>query len=182
MVDVFELIKDAKGTRLEWRQGVKIIPRSDDEGLYWADEVRLSPPTANADGTYPLYMYASTRGLASGTKGWVALFQLDQRGLVVPQHRDASDELDNALCLWQTPTSGGWANAIEPAPTLLRGPTGNAHYAALTDSEVGQLRMLRIDTTDASKPDRVSILEVATLDLGHDAQGKLREAATAVWI
>ena len=40
MVDVFELIKDAKGTRLEWKQGVKIIPQSEDEGLYWADEVR----------------------------------------------------------------------------------------------------------------------------------------------
>ncbi len=36
MVDVFEVIKDTKGTRLEWRQGVKIIPRSDDESLYWA--------------------------------------------------------------------------------------------------------------------------------------------------
>ncbi|CBQ72697.1 related to muconate cycloisomerase [Sporisorium reilianum SRZ2] len=182
MVDVFELLKDAKGTRLEWRQGVKIIPRSDDEGLYWADEVRLSPPTTSDDGEYPLYMYASTRGLASGTKGWVALFQLDRHGLVVPQHRDAKHELGDALYLWQTPTSGGWANAIEPAPTLLRGPAGTAHYAALTDSEVGQLRILRIDGGDSSQPRTVSIKEVATLDLGNDAQGKLREAATAVWI
>ncbi|SPO27080.1 related to muconate cycloisomerase [Ustilago trichophora] len=182
MVDVFELIKDAQGTRLEWRQGVKIIPQSDDEGLYWADEVRLSYPAAHSDGEYPLYMFASTRGLASETKGWVAVFQLDRHGLVVPRGRDQKHELGEALCLWQTPTSGGWANAIEPAPTLLRGTRGDAQYAVLTDSEVGVVRMLRLDVADASQPHQVSIHEVATLDLGNDAQGKLREAATAVWI
>ncbi|KAJ1023515.1 hypothetical protein NDA16_003132 [Ustilago loliicola] len=182
MVDVFELIKDAKGTRLEWRQGVKIIPRSDDEGLYWADEVRLSCPSAQRDGEYPLYMFASTRGLASGTKGWVAVFQLDREGLVVPQGRGEKDELGDALCLWQTPTSGGWANTIEPAPTFLHGSHGRAQYAVLTDSEVGVVRMLRLDVADPSQPEMVSIQEVATLELGNDAHGKLREAATAVWI
>lgn len=182
MVDVFELIKDAKGTRLEWRQGVKIIPQSDEEGLYWADEVRLSCATVQSDGEYPLYMFASTRGLASGTKGWVAVFQLDKDGLVVPQGSADNDELGDALYLWQTPTSGGWANAIEPAPTLLNGSRGNAQYAVLTDSEVGVVRMLRLDVADASQPNKVSIKEVATLELDNDAQGKLREAATAVWI
>ncbi|SNX85509.1 related to muconate cycloisomerase [Melanopsichium pennsylvanicum] len=182
MVDVFELIKDAKTVRLEWKQGVKIIPRSDDEGLYWADEVRLSPSAAQSDGEYPLYMFASTRGLAAGTKGWVAVFQLDRDGGVVPQERDEKDELGDALCLWQTPTSGGWANAIEPAPTALCGPLGDAQYAVLTDSEVGEVRMLRLDVADASKPHVVSLQQVATLKLGNDARGKLREAATAVWI
>ena len=140
MVDVLEVIKDGNGTRLEWRQGVKIIPQSDDEGLYWADEVRLSCPTVHSDGTYPQFMFASTRGLASGTKGWVAVFQLNKDGLVVPQGREEKDDLGDALCLWQTPTSGGWANAIEPAPTMLRGPSGSAQYAVLTDSEVGVVR------------------------------------------
>lgn len=182
MVDVFEVIRDSEGTRLEWRQGVKIIPQSDDPSLYWADEVRLSCPLAHSDGEYPLYMFASTRGLASGTKGWVAVFQLDKNGLVVPQGRDMEDELGEALCLWQTPTSGGWANAIEPSPALLRGSRGKAQYAALTDSEVGVVRMLRLDAMDATKPHQVSIHEVATLNLGNNAHGKLREAATAVWL
>lgn len=127
-------------------------------------------------------MFASTRGLASGTKGWVAVFQLDEDGLVVPQGRAEKDELGDALCLWQTPTSGGWANAIEPAPTFLQGSRGSAQYAVLTDSEVGVVRMLRLDVSAASQPSNVLIKEVATLDLGNDAQGKLREAATAVWI
>lgn len=182
MVDVFELIKDSKSTRLEWRQGVKIIPQSDDAGLYWADEVRLSPISAQTDGEFPRYMYASTRGLAAETKGWVAVFQLDENGLVVPQGRDAQDELGDALCLWQTPTSGGWANAIEPAPAFLPGPDGEAQYAALTDSEEGVVRMLRLDVADALQPRQVSIQQVAVLSLGTDARGKLREAATAVWI
>ncbi|KAJ1029079.1 hypothetical protein NDA18_002707 [Ustilago nuda] len=182
MVDVFELIKDAKGTHLEWKQGVKIIPQSEDEGLYWADEVRLSCPSSQPEGEYPLYMFASTRGLASGTKGWVAVFQLDEDGLVVPQGRAEKDELGDALCLWQTPTSGGWANAIEPAPTFLQGSCGSAQYAVLTDSEVGVVRMLRLAVSAASQPSNVLIKEVATLNLGNDARGKLREAATAVWI
>lgn len=182
MVDVFELIKDAKGTRLEWRQGVKIIPQSDDESLYWADEVRLSCSVPNLDGEYPRYMFASTRGLASSTQGWVAVFQLDKSGLVVSQDRDAKSELGDALCLWQTPTSGGWANAIEPSPTLLCGNRGKVQYAALTDSEVGQVRMLRLDVDDATRPNQHSVTEVATLCLGNDAHGRLREAATAVWI
>ncbi|KAJ9480258.1 hypothetical protein PHBOTO_003482 [Pseudozyma hubeiensis] len=182
MVDIFELIKDAKGTRLKWRQGVKIIPQSDDAGLYWADEVRLSCPVPNVDGTYPRYMFASTRGLATETKGWVAVFLLDKNGLVVSQGGDADHDLGDALCLWQTPTSGGWANAIEPAPTLLGGNNAKHQYAVLTDSEVGQVRMLRLDVGNASHPQTVSINEVATLDLGKDVNGKLREAATAVWI
>lgn len=182
MVDVFEVIKDSDGTRLEWRQGVKIIPQSDDEGLYWADEVRLSCAYDRPDGEYPLYMFASTRGLSAETKGWVAVFQLDKDGLVVPQSRDVNDELGDALCLWQSPTSGGWANAIEPAPTFLRGPNGTSQYAALTCSEVGVVRMLRLDVPNPQKPNLASIHEVATLAIGKDDNGKLRGAATAVWI
>jgi carboxy-cis,cis-muconate cyclase len=127
-------------------------------------------------------MFASTRGLSAETKGWVAVFQLDKDGLVVPQSRDENDELGDALCLWQSPTSGGWANAIEPAPTFLRGPNGTSQYAALTCSEVGVVRMLRLDVPNPQKPNLASIHEVATLAIGKDDNGKLRGAATAVWI
>lgn len=181
MIDVFEIHRGDPGTRLEWKQGVKIIPTSHDEALYWADEVRLSCSTTTADGCYPRYLFSSTRGLTHGTKGWIGVFELDHEGLILASSvRD--EALGNALCLWQTPTSGGWANAIEPAPYLIDSLSTQGtkiQYAALTDSEVGVVRMLRL-TTPAGQC--ASIEEVSTLHLGKDPHGKLREAATALWI
>ncbi len=45
--------------------------------------------------------------------------------------------------------------------------------------------MLRLDVMaddESSQTHQVSLKEVATLELGNSAEGKLREAATAVWI
>ncbi|PWY97598.1 putative isomerase YbhE [Testicularia cyperi] len=189
MVDVFEVQRTAQGeARLQWRQGFKVIPQDDDAGRYWADEVRVSCDFPHVAGSYPKYLFASTRGLTQDTKGWVAVFELDRSGLIVEQHRPENDPKGDALDLWETPTSGGWANAIEPAPHLMSGRVGDAEnkvqYAVLTDSEAGVVRMLRLDT--AQTPDTESggatIRQVATLELGHDSKGRLREAATAVWI
>ncbi|KAN0062376.1 hypothetical protein ACQY0O_005258 [Thecaphora frezii] len=186
-VDVYEIVKDRGKTRLESRQGVRIIPRSEDETLYWADEVRVSAPAA--DGERP-YLYASTRGLASGTRGWIAVFRLDREGRIVPPALLGAAEAEGreegwSLVMWQTPASGGWANAIEPAPLLLKGSSGHKHhYAALADSEVGVLTMLRLDipSSESASGDGYRIEEVARLDLGHAPSGELRQAATAVWL
>ena len=171
-VDAYDLIQDAQGTRLEWREGVRIIPADESESLYWADEVRLSTESLT-----PAYLFASTRGLAKETKGWVAVFHLNP---------DGKFKTPDALCFWQTPTSGGWANAIEPAPQWMSGPEGDAEtfqYAVLTDSEDGVVRMLRLVNPSSTSPNRsFAIEQVATLDLGNSPDGQLRQAATGVWI
>ena len=160
MVDVFSIGND--GTTLEHRQGVKIIPADEDPKKYWADEVRLS---TGPDASKPRYMYTSTRGLKADTKGYVAAFALNDDGLVASE---------SAIHIWQTPTSGGLANAIEPAPWTNKQSEEGVEYLAMTDSEEGWVFMLSFDGHE--------IKEVARLSLGTTEGGEVVGAATAVWL
>ena len=171
MVDVFST--NNGGVLLKHEQGARIIPLEDKEEDYWADEVR----TSLSDGEQPKYMYASTRGLKEGTKGRVAVYKLTRDGQIdtsVGPHasykkdinsRDSDSSLyAGLLYLWETPTSGGWANAIQPGPTV-----DGIEYLALTDSEQGYVFVLSWDGK--------GIKEVARTRLDHGAG-----AATAVWL
>ncbi|KAK5174747.1 uncharacterized protein LTR77_001830 [Saxophila tyrrhenica] len=161
MVDVFAVAEGEEGTGLEFKQAVKIIPAEEDVKKYWADEVRVS---TGPDPMKPRYLYASTRGLEAKTKGWVAVFKLGDDGLL------ASEE---TLHIWQTPTSGGLANAIEPAPWV-KGKEDDVEYLAVTDSEEGWVFMLSFDGKQ--------ICEVARLNLGKTDEGNVVGCATAVWL
>ena len=66
--------------------------------------------------------------------------------------------------MYETATSGGWANAVQPGPTV-----GGVEYVALTDSEVGRVCVLGFDGR------RFSEAAVVRLDEGAGA-------ATAVWL
>ena len=171
MIDVFSTTDD--GVKLKHEQGVRIIPAGKKEGEYWADEVR----TSLSSGKMPKYLYASTRGLQNDTKGWVAVYKLTDEGRidtsVSPSPACAKTTRDYArkqalyaglLYLWETPTSGGWANAIQPGPTI-----DGREYLALTDSERDYVFVLSWDG-------RV-IKEVARTQLDEGAG-----AATAVWL
>ncbi|KAJ9605880.1 hypothetical protein H2200_009729 [Cladophialophora chaetospira] len=171
MVDVFSTSND--GVVLKHEQGVRIIPAEENEGDYWADEVR----TSLSDGDRPRYLYASTRGLKKGKNGWVAVYKLTDEGTIdtsLAPHAsfskdESSSKADSApynglLHLWETPTSGGWANAIQPGPTH-----EGVEYLALTDSEQGFVFVLSWDGME--------IKEVARTRLDEGVG-----AATAVWL
>ncbi|BGP15256.1 hypothetical protein JCM10213_001611 [Rhodosporidiobolus nylandii] len=152
MVDCFE-VDQAEG-KLSWKGGVKIIPEDHDPKDYWADEVRVSPSQR--------YLYCSTRHLRegpSGGKGWVAVYALPSSGLLDPSAKP--------LAMWETPTSGGWANAVQPAPREYNAE--GEEYVALTDSEQGLVLVLGFDGE--------KVREVARAQL-PDGAG----AATAVWL
>ncbi|RMZ91781.1 hypothetical protein DV736_g961, partial [Chaetothyriales sp. CBS 134916] len=151
-VDVFDV---TPGPRLQHAQGVRVIPEGLNVQDFWADEVRSSL----SGGDTPRWIYASTRGLQVGTKGWLAVFAIDADG-----HVDARAGDKGLVALWETPTSGGWANAVQPGPTV-----NGIEYLALTDSEEGWVFVVSWDGKD--------IKEVARHQLDHGAG-----AATAVWL
>jgi carboxy-cis,cis-muconate cyclase len=170
IVDVFEC--DEAGVKLKWVQGRRIVPKELGKELFWADEVRTS---LSDGGGRPKYLYASTRGLKEGvTRGWVAVYGLDERGNIVSEAsekvEDSKDEhnQDGLLALWETPTSGGWANAVQPGPTV-----DGVEYLALTDSEKGYVMVLSWDGREMKEAARVK------LQGGGD---KVEGAATAVWL
>ena len=171
MVDVFSTSNG--GVNLKHEQGVRIIPAGENEGDYWADEVRLS----FSNGETPKYLYASTRGLKDETKGYVAVFQLTQEGKIntsVTPHPSygkgaVNGDSDSSLyagllCMWETPTSGGWANAIQPGPTI-----EGTEYLAMTDGVHGFVFVLSWDGHEVKEVARTK------LDEGDSA-------ATAVWL
>jgi carboxy-cis,cis-muconate cyclase len=170
MVDVFSTSDG--GVKLKHEQGVRIIPAEEKEGDYWADEVR----TSFSHGNQPKYLYASTRGLKEGKNGYVAVYKLTCEGTIdtsVPPHqsfaKDASGESESSLYagllyMWETPTSGGWANAVQPGPTV-----DGIEYLALTDSEQGYVFVLSWDGKEIKEAARTRL---------DDGAG----AATAVWL
>ena len=164
MVDVFDCV-DQDGLELRWVQGVSILPAGRNPDDYWADEVRTSLSLLHAYKDSPKVLYASNRGLEAGTKGYVAAYALDQDG-----HIDTTAGEEGLLHMWETPTSGGWANAIQPAP---RGTAGrdDTEYMSLTDGEIGMVMILGF----SGKTGRFSELARVRLDEGAGA-------ATAVWL
>ncbi|KIX07757.1 uncharacterized protein Z518_02411 [Rhinocladiella mackenziei CBS 650.93] len=172
MVDVFSTANG--GVNLSHEQGVRIIPADEREEEFWADEVR----TSFSHGDKPQYLYASTRGLKPEKKGYVAVFKLTEDGRIDSSLRLATNMSDShangatldpdpyagLLCMYRTATSGGWANAIQPGPTV-----DGVEYLALTDSEQGYVFVLGWDGK--------KIREVARTRLDEGAG-----AATAVWL
>lgn len=160
--------EDRETRRLQHLQGVRIIPADEHEREFWADEVR----TSLSDGAKPRYLYASTRGLEKGKRGYVAVYALTEDGRVDVTASSSSsvsqqggdERYPGLLDMYTTPTSGGWANAVQPGPTV-----NGVEYLALTDSEEGFVFVL---SWDGKK-----IAEVARVHLG-EGEG----AATAVWL
>lgn len=175
IVDVFRVeqsvFDDPGSTKLRHIQAVPIIPVHADCKDFWADEVR----TSLSYGQAPRWLYASTRGLTTGQKGYVSVYALDLDGLIVDApmvetHARAEKPAYaavRAMCL--TTTSGGWANAIQPGPTL-----NGIEFIAMTDSEVGYVFVLSWDG--------VAIKEAARVNLNDDTRGTKHGAATAVWL
>ncbi|KAL9615887.1 MAG: hypothetical protein Q9160_009173 [Pyrenula sp. 1 TL-2023] len=156
MVDSFSI--SPNGTSLRHDKGVKVIPEDKDPKEYWADEVRLS----NENGAEPRYLYASTRGLMPMTKGYVAAFKIFTSG-------EIAEEKPRAI--FETPTSGGWANAVEPAPAQAN--LADVEYLALTDSEEGWVFILSFNGHRFREEARLRLL-------GDD--GSHQGTATAVWL
>jgi len=163
MVDAFFIGED--GVTLQHCSGVKIIPQEKAPEDYWADEVRLS--TRYCRNGQPNYIYASARGLKDNVKGYVAVIAIDGGG-----------QLREVVHIWETPTSGGWANAVEPAPAHTYDDSSDGdnvrEWIALTDSQEGYVFVLSFNG--------IHIEEVARVKLEGRNSGEIVGAATAIWL
>ena len=172
MVDVYQIQNNHPEDVLEHVQTVKVIPLEKDAKDYWADEVR----TSLSNEASPHYLYCSTRGLEAGTTGYVSVFELDGQGLIrdacksIIEDTKIADLHAGLLHMWETPTSGGWANAVQPGPTV-----DGVEYIALTDSQEGLVIVLSFDGARIKEAARIRL--EADLNL-EETIG----AATAVWL
>ncbi|KAL9107521.1 MAG: hypothetical protein Q9227_007623 [Pyrenula ochraceoflavens] len=184
------------------------IPTSHSPSDYWADEVRLSHPThslpSSSSTSSPRYLYASTRALHPPNRGHIAVYALSPDGLpsFTPNNPTPNNPLDpttsgnNAqpepkpIHIYETRTSGGWANAVEPAPRYPYPTTdgerepggGGVEYLALTDSEEGWVVVLGFDGVEVREVAGVQ-LEWEGEDEGQgERKGGVVGAATAVWL
>ncbi|KFG79351.1 Muconate cycloisomerase 1 [Metarhizium anisopliae] len=168
MVDVFQVNRRQDGTvqDLEHLQGASVLPPGKNASDYAADEVRFStgPP-----GHAPRYLFASTRGSDASRNGYVSAFELDSQGRLV--RTEATD-------LWETPTSGGGSNAVEPAPWVAE-TSSDVQYLALTDAAAGKVYILGFDGACIYEVSEVA-LEIPASD-GDKFNGTV-QAATAVWL
>ncbi|KAJ2975661.1 hypothetical protein NQ176_g5398 [Zarea fungicola] len=181
MVDAFRIQRDESGsvTGLKHCGGVSVLPPGKDCAEFWADEVRLS---SGPDSSNPRYLFASTRGLHSSTKGYVSVFALRE---------DGTFKDDAAIDIWMTPTSGGIANAIEPAPFQQSRHCSGIQYLSLTDSEHGLVMVLGFDGKHIREICRTILPGPKHLSKNGDAgvcqtitppPEQTVQAATALWL
>ena len=125
-------------TALVHRGSRSLVPcnlRSDASG-FRGDTLRLRPPTAGSP--RPTHLFATTRGGVRGVRGWLVVFALDEDGLFVGggdsyDSIEISEAGEVGVDRWETPTSGGRANAIELRAKDESGDDGV--WIVLTDDE-----------------------------------------------
>lgn len=102
------------------------------------DTLILSPSTSASPN--PKVLIATTRGATSDTRGWLSIFPLDEEGCFTSHPTDAER--------YQTPTSGGKANAIDIST---KDSSGDGLWILLTDDDD--------ETASASGTGAIRILE-----------------------
>ena len=130
-VDVYTITD----TALDHRQSISILPPGSSPADFRGDTLRLSPPTPRSP--TPTHLFATTRGAHTSHKGFLAVFAVLPSGLL--------DAAASKTERWQTPTSGGKANAIEVRSKAPRGGRGgdgaggaDGVWVVLTDDEPGK--------------------------------------------
>ncbi|POW15289.1 hypothetical protein PSTT_02256 [Puccinia striiformis] len=125
---------------------------------YRGDTVRILPSSFLDSSTDHEYIFATTRGIDYSQHGQIAVFKYDRN----------TSTLDNLL-RWETPTSGGKANAIEFSQVKL---VGNKVELVLTDDEVGWVSILECDL------DKRIVTVISSCLIDQEGIG----ASHAVWI
>lgn len=161
-------IYNVTSTDLAHLQSISILPPGSNYNNYRGDTLRLHPPTPEFPS--PTHLFATTRGTNTNHKGYLTVFSILPSGLL--------DTTEGKIERWETPTSGGKANAIElKAKTHEDGGSGEGVWITLTDDEpdAGGLWMLEWDGEG-----RGGVKVVA--EWSGDGHGPMNGASHAVWL
>ncbi|GAA5924476.1 hypothetical protein JCM1841_004596 [Sporobolomyces salmonicolor] len=172
-LDVYTVHRDSP--YLTHSQRLSVIPSSlaPTRLQYRGDTLRLS-----SDGRR---LYVTTRGKTARERGWVSVWKVAEDGSIDERDSSASqgERGYGALSRFETPTSGGKANAIEVFPFQEAAADGH-DYIILTDDEQGWVWVLEW------RDEWSELREVAGVQLGRQdgAEEDEREtgASHAVWL
>jgi len=136
-VDIYSITE----TNLTHLQSISILPLNSNVSDYRGDTLRFYPPNSAC----PTHIFATTRGFNSSYKGFISVFSVLQTGLL--------DSDESKVERWQTPSSGGQANAIELRSKVQDDVGWNAGVwiiltDALTESESSGVWILEWDGED----------------------------------
>lgn len=129
-----------------------LLPAGANSSDYWGDTLAVSPSGK--------YLWATTRAREDGVSGYIALYELDEEGAIVKEN-----------FLKKTTTSGGVANAVQPA-------FFSDKWLALTDNEIGFVEIWEL-AEDASDTKIVSTIILSDQGNSRYASGC---CANAVWL
>jgi carboxy-cis,cis-muconate cyclase len=177
-------VYDATDDGLRWIHSASVIPKGTFSTTrfldccgecYAADSLVVGPPPSSGDDPHDYrgdtlrlskttnHIFVTTRGKDSSVRGYLVAFSLD------PTTGHLSSPDSPPVAAYQTPTSGGKANAIEVTAVNGRGRNGELDWIALTDGEEGFVEVLSWDGEKFDEVDRVGL-----------EQGDL--ASHAVWL
>jgi len=121
LIDGYRIVSN--GTGLQYISSRSLLPRGlPSNHKFRGDTLTLSPASFNSDKVSD-FVVATTRGSTPEVRGWLSIFALDNQGEFVPEDGDGER--------YETPTSGGKANAID----LLAKEDGKGVWILLTDDD-----------------------------------------------
>ncbi|KJA21800.1 hypothetical protein HYPSUDRAFT_41660 [Hypholoma sublateritium FD-334 SS-4] len=179
-VDAYQ-ISPTSLTHIESRS---LIPKGaelpDDSKYHFrGDTLMLSQPGANT--LHPRVLITTTRGSAPELRGWLSIFSLDEFG----RFTDLSAE--DTVERYQTPTSGGKANAID---LLAKDMSGLGVWILLTDDDevtasasgTGAIRVLEWDGWGTGGVKVVAEWPSDADELQDSSAEKIQGASHAIWL
>ncbi|KAF8066684.1 Lactonase, 7-bladed beta-propeller-domain-containing protein [Lyophyllum atratum] len=110
-------------TSLTYISSRSLLPAPADPARFRGDTLQLAPSTPTHPA--PHAFFATTRGAKPTDKGWLSVFPLDAHG----QFAEGTGEH------YETPTSGGKANALDLLPKALADESGEGVWILLTDDD-----------------------------------------------